>query len=55
MQAVLAPLKALWITIPAPVRGLIRTMRPKQWPKNGFVYAGILFDQQILDPDRSPA
>ncbi|HMM27738.1 MAG TPA: decaprenyl-phosphate phosphoribosyltransferase [Aggregatilineaceae bacterium] len=49
MQAVLAPLKALWITIPAPVRGLIRTMRPKQWPKNGFVYAGILFDQQILD------
>lgn len=49
MQAVLAPLKALWITIPAPVRGLIRTTRPKQWPKNGFVYAGILFDQQILD------
>lgn len=49
MQAVLAPLKALWIAIPAPVRGLIRTMRPKQWPKNGFVYAGILFDQQILD------
>ncbi|NLE50991.1 MAG: decaprenyl-phosphate phosphoribosyltransferase, partial [Chloroflexi bacterium] len=31
------------------VRGLIRTMRPKQWAKNGFVYAGILFDQQMLE------
>ncbi len=50
MQAVKTPLKTLWITIPAPVRGLIRTMRPLQWAKNGFVYAGILFDQQILDP-----
>jgi len=49
MQAVFAPFKALWISIPAPVRGLIRTMRPKQWAKNGFVYAGILFDQQMLD------
>lgn len=50
MQAVKTPLKTLWITIPAPIRGLIRTMRPLQWAKNGFVYAGILFDQQILDP-----
>jgi 4-hydroxybenzoate polyprenyltransferase len=24
-------------------------MRPKQWPKNGFVFAGILFDQQLTD------
>jgi 4-hydroxybenzoate polyprenyltransferase len=47
VDAVKAPLKALWITIPAPVRGLIRTMRPKQWPKNGFVFAGIMFDQQL--------
>lgn len=51
MQAVKAPFKTLWGTIPAPVRGLIRTMRPKQWAKNGFVYAGILFDQQILDAE----
>lgn len=51
MEAVKAPLKTLWETIPAPVRGLIRTMRPKQWTKNGFVYAGILFDQQILDAE----
>ncbi len=50
MQAVKTPLKTLWVTIPAPIRGLIRTMRPLQWAKNGFVYAGILFDQQILDP-----
>jgi 4-hydroxybenzoate polyprenyltransferase len=24
-------------------------MRPKQWTKNGFVFAGILFDQQIFE------
>src|SRR5574341_1254837 len=28
---------------------LLRTMRPKQWAKNGFVFAGILFDQQLLE------
>jgi len=33
------------------VRGLIRTMRPTQWSKNGFVFAGILFDQQLLDAE----
>jgi 4-hydroxybenzoate polyprenyltransferase len=26
-------------------------MRPTQWSKNGFVFAGILFDQQLLDPE----
>lgn len=51
MEAVKAPFRTLWEAIPAPVRGLIRTMRPKQWAKNGFVYAGILFDQQILDAE----
>lgn len=35
--------------VPASVRGLIRTMRPKQWAKNGFIFAGILFDQQMDD------
>ncbi|MBN1564821.1 MAG: decaprenyl-phosphate phosphoribosyltransferase [Anaerolineae bacterium] len=39
------------MTVPNPVRGLIRTMRPKQWTKNGFVFAGIMFDQQIDAPD----
>ncbi len=39
------------MAIPSPVRGLIRTMRPKQWTKNGFVYAGIVFDQQLKEPD----
>ena len=33
------------------MRGLIRTMRPTQWTKNGFVFAGILFDQQLLDAE----
>lgn len=26
-------------------------MRPKQWTKNGIVYAGIVFDGQLLNPD----
>jgi 4-hydroxybenzoate polyprenyltransferase len=33
------------------VRGLIRTMRPTQWSKNGFVFAAILFDQQINEAE----
>lgn len=31
--------------------GLIRTMRPKQWTKNGIIYAGLVFDGQLLVPD----
>ncbi len=37
--------------LPASVVGLLRTMRPKQWAKNGFVFAGILFDQQLDDAE----
>ena len=51
MQAVKIPLKSLWITLPVPVRGLIRTMRPTQWTKNGFVFAGIIFDKQLLQTE----
>jgi 4-hydroxybenzoate polyprenyltransferase len=28
--------------------GLIRTMRPKQWTKNIIIYAGLVFDGQLL-------
>jgi 4-hydroxybenzoate polyprenyltransferase len=49
VQAVKVPLKSIWITLPQPVRGLIRTMRPAQWPKNGFVFAGLIFDKQLLE------
>jgi 4-hydroxybenzoate polyprenyltransferase len=51
VQAVKMPLKSLWITLPQPVRGLIRTMRPTQWTKNGFVFAGIIFDKQLLETE----
>ncbi|NDJ77597.1 MAG: decaprenyl-phosphate phosphoribosyltransferase [Chloroflexi bacterium] len=51
VQAVKTPLVSAWRILPEPVRGLIRIMRPKQWPKNGFVFAGIMFDQQLTDPD----
>jgi 4-hydroxybenzoate polyprenyltransferase len=30
------------------VIGLIRAMRPRQWPKNVIVYAGIVFDGQLF-------
>ncbi len=30
--------------------GLIKTMRPRQWPKNGFVFIALLFDRQLLQP-----
>ncbi|PJF41839.1 MAG: decaprenyl-phosphate phosphoribosyltransferase [Phototrophicales bacterium] len=41
---------SVWMAIPASIRGLIRTMRPKQWAKNGFVFVAILFDQQLFEP-----
>lgn len=51
MEVVKTPLTSLWMTLPAPLRGLIRTMRPKQWSKNAFVFAGLMFDQQLLEPE----
>ncbi|HEY3341357.1 MAG TPA: decaprenyl-phosphate phosphoribosyltransferase [Anaerolineae bacterium] len=30
------------------VRGLLRSMRPKQWTKNGFVFAALLFDGKLF-------
>lgn len=32
-------------------RGLIRAMRPKQWTKNSLIYAGVVFDGQLLNLD----
>lgn len=37
--------------LPPALRGLIRTMRPKQWSKNAFVFVAILFDRQLDDID----
>lgn len=31
--------------------GLLRTMRPKQWTKNMFIYAGLVFDGQLFNSD----
>ncbi len=51
MHAVKTSVLPIWRTLPVPVRGLLRTMRPTQWPKNGFVFAGILFDKQLFEFD----
>ena len=31
--------------------GLIRSMRPRQWTKNVFVFAALVFDKQLLIPE----
>ncbi|NLX09134.1 MAG: UbiA family prenyltransferase, partial [Chloroflexi bacterium] len=51
MKSLAAPLAPMWNSLPQSLRGLIRTMRPTQWTKNGFVFAGIMFDQQLLEPE----
>jgi 4-hydroxybenzoate polyprenyltransferase len=33
------------------ISGLLKTMRPRQWPKNGFVFAALFFDRQVLQVD----
>jgi len=33
------------------VRYLIKTMRPKQWVKNVFVFAPLVFDEKLLNPN----
>ena len=30
--------------------GLIKSMRPRQWPKNAFVFVALLFDRKLFDP-----
>ncbi|HJR79608.1 MAG TPA: decaprenyl-phosphate phosphoribosyltransferase [Anaerolineales bacterium] len=30
---------------------LIKTMRPRQWTKNGFIFFGLIFDKQLLIPE----
>ncbi|MCP4360091.1 MAG: decaprenyl-phosphate phosphoribosyltransferase [Chloroflexi bacterium] len=29
---------------------LLKTMRPRQWPKNGFVFVALFFDAKLLEP-----
>ncbi|MEW6577581.1 MAG: decaprenyl-phosphate phosphoribosyltransferase [Chloroflexota bacterium] len=51
MYSVKTTLRPLWNTLPVPLRGLIVTMRPIQWSKNGFVFAAILFDRQLTQAE----
>ena len=29
---------------------LLKTMRPRQWPKNGFLFVALIFDRQLFSP-----
>ena len=33
------------------ISALIKTMRPRQWTKNVFIFAALVFDKQLLNPD----
>jgi 4-hydroxybenzoate polyprenyltransferase len=30
------------------LKALIKAMRPRQWPKNGFIFFGLIFDKQLF-------
>lgn len=32
------------------LKALLKTMRPRQWPKNGFVFVALFFDRQLDNP-----
>ncbi len=46
MSTVATTSSAFWINL----RGLVKTMRPHQWVKNGFIYAALVFDGKLFDP-----
>ena len=31
------------------LKALIKTMRPRQWPKNGFIFFGLIFDKRLFE------
>jgi 4-hydroxybenzoate polyprenyltransferase len=33
------------------LKALIKTMRPRQWPKNGFIFFALIFDKRLFMPD----
>src|SRR6478609_4563640 len=33
------------------LKALIKTMRLRQWTKNGFVFFGLIFDKQLFQPE----
>jgi 4-hydroxybenzoate polyprenyltransferase len=47
MATLLKTPRLLWQSLPSQVRGLIRALRPRQWSKNAFIFAAILFDRQL--------
>lgn len=40
------------VTWPSAARGLLTSLRPKQWTKNAVVFAALVFDHKLFDSDR---
>ncbi len=38
------------VDAPAVFKGLLSSLRPRQWIKNGFVFGGVVFAQRLLTP-----
>jgi len=49
MATLLKTPRVLWQSLPNELRGLIRALRPRQWSKNAFIFAAILFDRQLTE------
>jgi len=39
------------VIIPSMIKPLFQAMRPRQWIKNGLIFAALIFDQQLFDLD----
>ncbi|HHH82782.1 MAG TPA: decaprenyl-phosphate phosphoribosyltransferase [Chloroflexi bacterium] len=44
------PTQEVAVIMPGMMKALLQAMRPKQWIKNGIIFAALVFDQQLFQP-----
>jgi 4-hydroxybenzoate polyprenyltransferase len=47
MSTAAATSSSVWLNL----RGLLKTMRPQQWTKNAIIYAALVFDGKLFQPE----